>query len=95
MTDFDRLPVDYWFSIPGVYSGVAKSQMLDAIQTAGYTGRPQDNVYFLSEGEAAAVAVQHRLSDDKVRLHTRFFSLISSPSPLVRSIIMVCLFSVG
>lgn len=75
VTDFDRLPVEYWFSIPSVYSNVAESQMLNAIQAAGYAGRQQDAVHLLSEGKAAAVAVQHRLSDTEVRLHTRFFSL--------------------
>ncbi len=65
---YGKQPVEYWFTIPGVYSGAARARMSSAIQNAGYGNRPQDSVNLLTEGEAAAVAVQHLLPNAQVGL---------------------------
>lgn len=68
---YDKQPVEYWFTIPGVYSGAARARMSNAIQNAGYVNRQQDSVHLLSEGEAAAVALQHLLPNAEVGLPAR------------------------
>ncbi|KAL3466064.1 hypothetical protein BJX64DRAFT_284995 [Aspergillus heterothallicus] len=55
------LPIEFWFSIPAVWSESARNRMDDAITAAGYRKRSQDSVFMVSEAEAAAICLHEQL----------------------------------
>ncbi|KAF2084380.1 actin-like ATPase domain-containing protein [Saccharata proteae CBS 121410] len=49
-------PVEYWVTVPAIWSDKAKSATLAAAKAAGFGSRPTDKVCLISEPEAAALA---------------------------------------
>ncbi|KJX95901.1 Hsp70 family protein [Zymoseptoria brevis] len=49
-------PIDCWVTVPAVWSDRASDMTVDAAKAAGFGCRPGDNVYMITEPEAAAIA---------------------------------------
>ena len=64
------VPVDFWFTVPAVWSEQAKSLMEQAVRGAGFGSRRMDRLFTIAEPEAAALSVFHNASADlKVSWH--------------------------
>jgi molecular chaperone DnaK (HSP70) len=49
-------PLEFWFTVPAIWSHQAKYATLTAARRAGFGSRQVDNIYLIPEPEAAAVA---------------------------------------
>lgn len=49
-------PLEFWFTVPAIWSDQAQSATRTAAQRAGFGRRPADNIFMISEPEAAAIA---------------------------------------
>ncbi|KAL5333003.1 hypothetical protein BJX70DRAFT_403990 [Aspergillus crustosus] len=58
------LPVEYWFTVPAVWKDKTLGLMKEAINAAGYTTRPQDSIWAISEAEAASLSIWKQLPVD-------------------------------
>ena len=58
MTDliFENTPMECWITLPAIWSDEAKEATLNAARNAGFGNRPGDEVFTISEPEAAAIA---------------------------------------
>ncbi|KAH0562391.1 hypothetical protein GP486_002914 [Trichoglossum hirsutum] len=48
--------IEYWFTVPAIWSDRAKQETLNAARAAGFGSRPGDEINLISEPEAAAIA---------------------------------------
>lgn len=48
-------PIEFWFTVPAIWSDSAKADTLTAARAAGFGERPHDNVFLIQEPEAAAI----------------------------------------
>ncbi|QSZ31534.1 hypothetical protein DSL72_001101 [Monilinia vaccinii-corymbosi] len=64
MTDltFENTPMQCWVTLPAVWSEEAKHATLRAAKNAGFGKRPGDEIYTISEPEAAAIAALNEYS---------------------------------
>jgi hypothetical protein len=62
MTDFtfNNTPMECWVTLPAIWSDEAKDATLQAAKRAGFGNRPGDEVFTISEPEAAAIATLKR-----------------------------------
>ncbi|GFG22579.1 heat shock 70 kDa protein 12A [Aspergillus udagawae] len=49
-------PLEFWFTVPAIWSDQAQSATRRAAQIAGFGSRSCDNIFMISEPEAAAIA---------------------------------------
>ena len=49
-------PIEYWLTMPEVWSDQAQRATRDAAIKAGFASRPSDELFMISEPEAAAIA---------------------------------------
>ncbi|KAF3482027.1 uncharacterized protein GIQ15_04786 [Arthroderma uncinatum] len=52
-------PLEFWFTVPAIWSDQAQNATIDAARRAGFgssTTRPNDEIYLINEPEAAAIA---------------------------------------
>lgn len=63
--------LEFWFTVPAIWSDKAKDETLKAAGTAGFGSRPQDTISMITEPEAAAVATLSALSDDERELKVK------------------------
>ncbi|KAL4948273.1 hypothetical protein BDW69DRAFT_199012 [Aspergillus filifer] len=53
-------PIEFWFTVPAIWSDQAQGATRDAARRAGFAGtlhRPSDRLFLITEPEAAAIAV--------------------------------------
>jgi len=55
-------PIEFWFTVPAIWSDAAKSDTMTAARAAGFGIRPPDNIYLIPEPEAAAISTLKRLT---------------------------------
>lgn len=48
--------IEYWFTVPAIWSDKAKASTLEAARSAGFGSRPGDTVFLVPEPQAAAIA---------------------------------------
>ena len=53
---FEATPMECWITLPAIWSDEAKDATLNAARNAGFGNRPGDEVFTISEPEAAAIA---------------------------------------
>jgi len=58
----DVIPIDFWFTLPAMWSIRAQNMTRDAALRAGFGSREGDAIYLISEPEAAAVACLQELT---------------------------------
>lgn len=58
-------PLDFWFTIPAMWSDKAKEDTLRVALNAGFKSRPKDEITIITEPEAAAIATLTTLSDEE------------------------------
>lgn len=49
-------PIEFWFTVPAIWSDAAKSSTQQAARIAGFGARPGDQINLIPEPEAAAIA---------------------------------------
>lgn len=57
-------PMEFWFTVPAIWSDVAKADTRAAALAAGFGSRSGDTIHLISEPEAAAISVLTQLADD-------------------------------
>lgn len=60
-------PIEYWFTVPAIWSDQAKAQTKVAAQRAGFAyniERPSDQMFMITEPEAAAIAALKKTATD-------------------------------
>ncbi|EGD99513.1 hypothetical protein TESG_06780 [Trichophyton tonsurans CBS 112818] len=60
-------PIEYWFTVPAIWSDQAKAQTKTATQRAGFAyniERPNDQIFMVTEPEAAAIAALNKTATD-------------------------------
>lgn len=55
-------PIEFWFTVPAMWSDAAKHDTMNAARAAGFGTRPGDNIYLISEPEAAAISTLRKLT---------------------------------
>jgi hypothetical protein len=61
---FDLTAMEIWITLPAIWSDKAKDATLTAARNAGFGSRTDDEIYTISEPEAAMNAVIHEYSGD-------------------------------
>jgi molecular chaperone DnaK (HSP70) len=56
--------IEFWFTVPAIWSDSAKQDTLAAARAAGFGTRPGDEVNLILEPEAAAIATLKGLTSD-------------------------------
>ena len=59
-TEFATTPIEFWFTVPAIWTEKATAATVQAARLAGFgtqTNRPQDELFIVTEPEAAAMAV--------------------------------------
>ncbi|RAH43079.1 Hsp70 family protein [Aspergillus brunneoviolaceus CBS 621.78] len=67
--DLDITPLEFWFTVPAIWSDQAKNATRTAAQRAGFWSspdRPFDRLYFISEPEAAAITALKKYTDESI-----------------------------
>ncbi|APA11341.1 hypothetical protein sscle_07g061110 [Sclerotinia sclerotiorum 1980 UF-70] len=59
---FDMSPMDYWITLPAIWSDEAKQATLDAAKGAGFAKNSMDQIRTIAEPEAAAIATLQELA---------------------------------
>lgn len=62
-------PIEFWFTMPAIWSDKAQAATREAAQRAGFGPRPErlkDAIYMITEPEAAAIAALTRSTTDRV-----------------------------
>ncbi|KAK2850556.1 hypothetical protein FQN49_005545 [Arthroderma sp. PD_2] len=60
-------PIEYWFTVPAIWSDQAKAQTKEAARLAGFgsnSARPDDRIFMVTEPEAAAIAALKKTTID-------------------------------
>lgn len=63
--------LEFWFTVPAIWSDKAKDETLKAASAAGFGSRAQDTISMITEPEAAAIATLSALSDDERELKVK------------------------
>jgi molecular chaperone DnaK (HSP70) len=50
-------PMEFWVTVPAMWTDAAKTVTIEAAQAAGFGSRPMDSIHIITEPEAAALAV--------------------------------------
>jgi len=62
-TDVLRItPIEFWFTVPAIWSDAAKSSTQQAARIAGFGSRPGDQISLISEPEAASISALSRVT---------------------------------
>lgn len=82
-------PIEFWFTMPAIWSDQAQAATKEAAQRAGFGPRPgrlSDVIYMITEPEAAAIAALTRSTTDvvSVPVKVRFHSLMHLIGELIR-----------
>lgn len=56
-TTFNITPVQFWITVPAMWSDAAKTATIEAAQAAGFGSRTMDTIHIITEPEAAALSV--------------------------------------
>lgn len=81
-------PLEFWFTVPAIWSDGAQSATRIAAQRAGFGSRPGDNIFMISEPEAAAIAALKKYTTNsmggsvKVGLSSIFGLAIAADLPV-------------
>ncbi|KAL3430242.1 hypothetical protein BDV09DRAFT_202347 [Aspergillus tetrazonus] len=62
-------PIEFWFTVPAIWSDRAQRATGDAARRAGFAGtlhRPSDRLFLITEPEAAAIAVLSKYASSKL-----------------------------
>ncbi|RPA83095.1 hsp70-like protein [Ascobolus immersus RN42] len=57
-----QTPIEFWFTIPAIWSDKAKNSTLNAAKRAGFGSRPGDTINLIPEPEAAAISTLKKIS---------------------------------
>lgn len=57
-------PFEFWLTVPAIWTDKAKAATEEAARAAGFASREGDEIYIISEPEAAAVAVLKKLTQE-------------------------------
>ncbi|CAI7642652.1 unnamed protein product [Penicillium manginii] len=68
--------LEFWFTIPAIWSDKAKEDTRQAAIHAGFKGRPKDDIIIITEPEAAAIATLTTLSDEESRNYVKAGDII-------------------
>ncbi|OCK73988.1 actin-like ATPase domain-containing protein [Lepidopterella palustris CBS 459.81] len=60
----DVTPLEFWFTVPAIWSDKAKDATRTAARTAGFGVRPGDKIFMIPEPEAAGIATLKSLTHD-------------------------------
>lgn len=67
-------PIEFWFTIPALWSIRAENSTRDAAVKAGFGSRPKDNIHLIREPEAAVICCLNEMTKDGgnelVKVHT-------------------------
>jgi molecular chaperone DnaK (HSP70) len=76
-------PLEFWFTIPAIWSDQAQSATRKAAQLAGFGSRPCDNIFMISEPEAAAIAALRKYTTHSIggSVRVRIWSLCCEMVP--------------
>ncbi|KAJ5708930.1 hypothetical protein N7493_010264 [Penicillium malachiteum] len=69
-------PLDFWFTIPAIWSDKAKEDTLNVAIDAGFKSRSTDDITIITEPEAAAIATLTTLSDEESRYDVKSGDII-------------------
>ena len=56
-TFFGITPMEFWITVPAMWTDAAKTATIEAAQAAGFGSRPMDTLHIITEPEAAALSV--------------------------------------
>jgi len=56
-TAFRITPMEFWITVPAMWTDAAKATTIEAAQAAGFGSRVMDSVHIITEPEAAALSV--------------------------------------
>jgi hypothetical protein len=56
-TTFNITPVQFWITVPAMWTDAAKTATIEAAQAAGFGSRAMDTIHIITEPEAAALSV--------------------------------------
>ena len=59
----DMTPIEFWFTVPAIWSDQAKNATLAAAKAAGFASGDADRIYLIPEPEAAGVATLKGFSE--------------------------------
>jgi hypothetical protein len=59
----DATPMEFWFTVPAIWSDLAKNRMIAAATAAGFASRHGDRLFLIPEPEAAGVATLKGLTE--------------------------------
>ncbi|KAF1844825.1 actin-like ATPase domain-containing protein [Cucurbitaria berberidis CBS 394.84] len=59
----DMTPMEFWFTVPAIWSDQAKSATLAAAKAAGFASGDEDRIYLIPEPEAAGIATLKGFSE--------------------------------
>jgi molecular chaperone DnaK (HSP70) len=71
---FQRTPIEFWFTMPAMWSDEAQAATRRAAKNAGFSSRPIDGIKMICEPEAAAIAAlkyQNNELEGSVKLDER------------------------
>jgi molecular chaperone DnaK (HSP70) len=54
---FRITPMEFWITVPAMWTDSAKMATIEAAQAAGFGSRPMDEIHIITEPEAAALTV--------------------------------------
>ncbi|EEP81902.1 conserved hypothetical protein [Uncinocarpus reesii 1704] len=57
-------PLEFWFTMPAIWSDEAQDAIREAAKRAGFASRPGDQLFMIAEPEAAAIAALKRSTSD-------------------------------
>jgi molecular chaperone DnaK (HSP70) len=64
-------PLEFWFTVPAIWSDRAKNATLRAAKAAGFASGEADTIYLIPEPEAAGIATLKGYSEGKSVAHAR------------------------
>ena len=75
-------PIEFWFTIPAIWSDQAQAATREAAERAGFSNveRRQDRIYMVSEPEAAAITALEKYTRSNVEgsVRVRFYPILTS-----------------
>ena len=89
--NLDVTPIEFWFTVPAIWSDEAQHATRTAAQLAGFTFRPGDKMFMIPEPEAAVIVTLKKSTTDVLSVPikvyyslNRFLDLICTNSRVAR-----------
>jgi hypothetical protein len=71
-------PIEFWFTVPAIWSDLAIDATRTAAERAGFgksLWRPNDSIHMITEPEAAAIAALNRTTNDRLEASVKVSKL--------------------